>query len=184
MKKQNGNIKKIVLGVTGSIAAYKAVEVMRDLQKKGYDIHVVMTCNAVEFVGELTFRTLSRNPVHVGLFDQPEDWVPEHVSLADSADLILIAPATANIIAKIATGLADDMLSSIVLAAKCPVLIAPAMNVNMWTNPATVDNILKLKKRGMRIIDVAEGTLSCGYEGQGRLASVETITKEAVKALK
>jgi phosphopantothenoylcysteine decarboxylase/phosphopantothenate--cysteine ligase len=184
MKKQEDKVKKIVLGVTGSIAAYKAVEILRELQRQGYDIHVVMTRNAAEFVGEVTFRTLSRNPVFVGMFEQPEDWVPEHVSLADSADLILIAPATANIIAKMANGLADDMLSSIVLAAKCPVVIAPAMNVNMWTNPATVENVNKLKKRGMRIIEVEDGYLSCGYEGKGRLASISTIITEAVKVLK
>ncbi len=184
MQNQKKKSKIVVLGVTGSIAAYKAVEVLRELQRLGHDVHVVMTRNATEFIGKVTFRTLSRNPVLVGMFDDPEDWVPEHVSLADKADLVLIAPATANTIAKIAVGIADDMLSSIVLAAKCPVLIAPAMNVNMWTNPVTVENVLKLKKRGIRMIDVADGYLACGYEGNGRLASVETITTEVVKTLK
>jgi len=169
--------KHIVLGVTGSIAAYKSAELVRLLKKRGWNVSVIMTQAATRFVGELTFRTLSRNPVAIDMFDVPDEWCPEHISMADRADAILIAPCTANVIAKVAHGLADDLLSATVLAAGSPVIIAPAMNGRMWDNPATQANIQLLKSRGISIVDVESGELACGCQGQGRMASVETILR-------
>lgn len=165
----------VVLGVTGSIAAYKAVELMRMMQKKNWDVTVVMTESAKRFVGELTFRTLSRNPVYSGMFDDNIEWVPDHISLSDRADLFVIAPCTANVIAKTANGLADDLLSASVLATKAPVLIAPAMNENMLDNPATAANIDTLKSRGIRVMETGKGDLACGVEGRGRMPDLEDI---------
>ena len=166
---------KVVLGVTGSIAAYKACELVRLLVKRGDDVHVVMTEHARAFVTPLTFQTLSRNPVERDLFDDPQDWKPGHVSLAASADLVVVAPATANILAKMAHGIADDLLSSTLLATKAPVVVAPAMNTGMWENPATQANIAALAARGVRVVQPGTGDLACGTEGAGRMAEPADI---------
>ena len=165
----------IVLGVTGSIAAYKAVELLRLMQKKGWDVSVVMTDSSTRFIAPLTFQTLSRNTVGLGLFDETDGWHPEHISYADRADLVLIAPCTANVIAKIAHGMADDLLTCTALATKAPLVIAPAMNDNMWANPATRANVLLLQSRGVTFVEVASGALACGREGEGRLADLQSI---------
>lgn len=161
---------KVVLGVTGSIAAYKACELVRLLVKRGDDVHVVMTEHARAFVTPLTFRTLSRNEVECGLFEEPRDWKPGHVSLAATADLVVVAPATANILAKMAHGIADDLLSSTLLATKAPIVVAPAMNTGMWENPATQANVATLAARGVRIVSPGVGDLACGTTGAGRMA--------------
>ncbi len=178
MKKTN-----VVLGVTGSIAAYKAAEIVRLCVTKGWNVSVIMTQCATRFVGELTFRTLSRNPVATDMFGEGVEWCPEHVALADLADVMLIAPCTANMIAKIAHGFADDLLSCAVLAAKGPVVVAPAMNDRMWDNAATQENLATIKSRGVHIVDVGTGELACGREGRGRMASVETIMKAVEQVL-
>lgn len=172
-------MKTIVLGVTGSIAAYKAADLAGRLTKTGHDVHVVMTANATGFVAPLTFQTLSRNAVTTGIFDEKESWHPGHIALADRADLLLIAPATANVIAKLANGIADDALTSIALASLAPLLIAPAMNGKMWAHPATRENVARLKSRGAKFIGPAEGLLACGYEGLGRLWDVGEIARAA-----
>lgn len=176
--------RHIVLGVTGSIAAYKAAELVRMFRKRGWTVSVIMTRAATKFVGELTFRTLSQNPVAVDMFDCPDEWYPEHISLAQRADALLIAPCTANVIAKIAYGLADDLLSATVLASTAPVIIAPAMNDKMWDNAATRANVKLLKSRGICMVDVEAGELACGCEGRGRMASLEKITAAVVMALR
>jgi phosphopantothenoylcysteine decarboxylase / phosphopantothenate---cysteine ligase len=175
---------KIVLGVTGSIAAYKAAELLRLMKKRGWAVSVIMTRAATRFVGELTFRTLSQNPVLVDEFERKEDWDPAHVSLADRADLLVIAPCTANAIAKLSHGLADDALSSAALACKAPLIIAPAMNANMWQHPATRENLGILKKRGAIIINPGRGELACGWVGEGRLSPLEEIMRAVEKALR
>ena len=166
---------KVVLGVTGSIAAYKACELVRLLVKRGDDVHVVMTEHARAFVTPLTFQTLSRNPVESDLFADPQDWKPGHVSLAASADLVVVAPATANILAKMVHGIADDLLSSTLLATKAPVVVAPAMNDGMWTNPATQANVAALVARGVRVVQPGTGELACGTSGTGRMAEPSEI---------
>lgn len=171
--------KTVVVGVTGSIAAYKACELVRLFVKSGADVHVIMTESAREFVTPLTFRTLSRNPVESAMFEDPLTWKPEHISLADAADLLVVAPCTANVMAKMACGLADDLLSSVALATKAPILVAPAMNTGMWTNPATQANYAILKKRGVQFVDMTSGELACGTTGVGRMADPETIFKAA-----
>jgi phosphopantothenoylcysteine decarboxylase / phosphopantothenate---cysteine ligase len=170
--------KKIVLGVTGGIAAYKAAELVRQLVRARARVHVVMTRSAREFVTPLTFQTLSGNPVSTELFNLLSESEIGHISLADRADILVIAPATANIIAKIAAGLADDLLSTVVLATRAPVLLAPAMNVHMWANPVCRENIRKLRERGFFFADPEAGELACGYEGQGRLAEIPAIFEE------
>ena len=165
----------VVLGVTGSIAAYKACELVRLLVKRGDDVHVVMTEHARAFVTPLTFQTLSRNPVESDLFADPQDWKPGHISLAAAADLVVVAPATANILAKMAHGIADDLLSSTLLATKAPVVVAPAMNTGMWENPATQANIAALTARGVRVVQPGTGDLACGTEGAGRMAEPADI---------
>lgn len=165
----------IVLGVTGSIAAYKAVELLRLLQRRGWAVSVVMTEGATRFVTPLTFQTLSRNAVGTGLFDEADGWHPEHISYADRADVLVVAPCTANVIAKLAHGIADDLLTCTALAAKAPLVIAPAMNDNMWAHPATRANVELLKQRGARFVEVDTGELACGREGAGRLAEPEAI---------
>ncbi|MBO7686131.1 MAG: phosphopantothenoylcysteine decarboxylase [Kiritimatiellae bacterium] len=165
----------VVLGVTGSIAAYKACELVRLLVKRGDDVHVVMTDHARAFVTPLTFRTLSRNEVACDLFEEPRDWKPGHVSLAAAADLVVVAPATANILAKMAHGIADDLLSSTLLATKAPVVVAPAMNTGMWDNPATQANVATLVARGVRVVAPGDGALACGTEGRGRMAEPSEI---------
>ena len=166
---------KVVLGVTGSIAAYKACELVRLLVKRGDEVHVVMTEHARAFVTPLTFQTLSRNPVECNLFEDPQDWKPEHSSLAAAADLVVVAPATANVLAKMAHGIADDLLSSTLLATKAPVVVAPAMNDGMWTNPATQANVAALVARGVRVVQPGTGELACGTSGTGRMAEPSEI---------
>ena len=170
--------RKIVLGVTGGIAAYKAAELVRELVKAGAEVHVVMTRNAQAFITPLTFQTLSGNPVTTELFNLIAESEIGHIALADRAEVLLIAPATANIIGKIAGGIADDLLTTIVMATKAPVLLAPAMNVHMWENPICQENIQKLRQRGYHFIDPEAGELACGYEGKGRLAEISTIVEE------
>ena len=167
--------RTIVLGVTGSIAAYKACELVRLFVKNGDDVHVVMTDHAKEFVTPLTFRTLSRNPVENAMFADPLEWKPGHISLAEAADVLVVAPATANIIAKMANGIADDLLSSVALATKAPIVVAPAMNTGMWENAATQGNIETLKKRGVRFVEIGNGELACGTSGPGRMPEPEAI---------
>ncbi len=178
--------KTVILGVTGSIAAYKAAELTSLLVKQGCDVHVVMTADALQFITPLAFKTLSRHPVITGLYDEEEGWKPTHISLADEADLLLIAPATANTIAKLALGLANDALSCIALALnpKASTLIAPAMNGKMWLHPATQKNVETLKTSGVEFIGPEEGLLSCGYEGLGRLWPVDKVAVRAMELLK
>ena len=175
--------KCVVLGVTGGIAAYKACELLRLLQKQGMDVFVVMTKNACRFVTPLTFETLSGHPVAVDTFDRPATWEVEHIALAKRADLFLIAPATANIIAKMACGIADDMLSTTVLATRAPVMIAPAMNTGMWDNPATQENLATLARRGVQIVAPVSGHLACGDSGAGKLEDVAVIAQRALDVL-
>jgi len=170
--------RNIVLGVTGGIAAYKAAELVRELVRAGAKVHVVMTQSAQAFVTPLTFQTLSGNPVITELFSLIEESEIGHIALADKAEVLVIAPATANMIGKIAGGIADDMLTTIVMATKAPVLLAPAMNVHMWENPSCQENIQKLRSRGFHFIDPEPGELACGYEGKGRLAEVSAIVEE------
>lgn len=169
--------KNIVIGVSGSIAAYKAADLVSQLRKDGHDIHVVMTRDATEFITPLTLQVLSRQPVTTSLYDEKQNWHPGHIELADNADLLVVAPATANVIAKFSHGLADDALGAIHLATLAPILIAPAMNGKMWEHPATVENVETLKKRGVEFIGPEEGMLACGYEGTGRLWPVEGIVE-------
>lgn len=175
--------KTIILGVSGSIACYKAADLTSHLTQSGINVQVVMTRHATEFVAPLTFQTLSRNPVTTGIFDEKESWHPGHIALADSADLLLIAPATANTLAKLAYGIADDALTSIALAVTCPVLIAPAMNGKMWLHAATQENVARLKERGVSFLGPEEGLLACGYEGVGRLWNTPDIAAEVLKIL-
>lgn len=175
--------KKIILGVCGGIAAYKAIELLRLLTKAGADVHVIMTRAAQEFVAPLTFQTLSSNPVHTELFNLIAEREIGHISLADRADLFVIAPATANVIGKIAAGIADDMLTTTVMATKAPVLFAPAMNVNMFTNPIYQENEEKLRRLGYLFEAPVSGSLACGWEGEGKLASPDAIFESAVTAL-
>lgn len=176
-------MKTIVLGVCGSIAAYKAADLTSQLVKRGHAVFVVLTKSAAEFVGPMTFQTLSKNPVTCGVFDERDSWRPTHIDLADRADLFLVAPATANVIAKLAVGLADDALTSIALATRAPFLIAPAMNGKMWQHPATQQNVETLKSRGANFIGPEEGMLACGYEGVGRLWKVDEIAAKADEIL-
>ena len=170
---------KITLGVTGSIAAYKACELVRLFVKGGYDVRVVMTDAAQKFVTPLTFQTLSRNPVGTDQFALPAEWKPEHIAFAD-ADAVVVAPATANIIAKMAHGIADDLLSATLLATRGKVFVAPAMNDGMWEHPATQANLATLRSRGATVIEPAAGELACGTEGKGRMADPADIL-QAVK---
>ena len=174
--------KTVLLGVTGCIAAYKSCEIVRALQKAGVRVKVVMTEHATEFVGPTTFRALTHEKVAVGLFDDPEDPI-HHVSLAQEADAFLIAPCTANVIAKIANGIADDLLTTTALATTAPLIIAPAMNVNMYDNGATRYNIGKLHIRGARIVEAGDGYLACGDVGKGRLADIEDIVSATLDEL-
>ena len=167
--------KSIVLGVTGSIAAYKSAELVSLLVKQGHQVFVVMTQEATEFITPLTLQTLSKNPVTTSFYDEKENWRPGHIELADRANLLLIAPATAHIIAELTHGLASHPLAAIALATRAPILLAPAMNGKMWSHPATVENVDKLKSRGIEFIGPEEGMLACGYEGLGRLWKVDDI---------
>ncbi len=178
-------IMKIILGVTGSIAAHKAADLASLLTKAKCDVRVVMTADAQHFITPLPFKTLTRNPVVTNLYDEDEGWKPTHIELADAADVLVIAPATANVIAKLAHGLADDALSCIALALnpQAKILIAPAMNGKMWRHAATQENVATLTKRGVEFIGPDEGMLSCGYEGVGRLWPVEKIAERVLKLL-
>ncbi|MBG87413.1 MAG: phosphopantothenoylcysteine decarboxylase [Verrucomicrobiales bacterium] len=180
-----GRQKNIVLGVTGSIAAHKAVDVASQLTKREFKVEVVMTRDAQRFVTPLPFKTISRNPVVTDLYDEEDGWKPTHIRLADEADLLLIAPATANILAKMATGIADDALSCIALALNpdAKLIIAPAMNGKMWLHPATQQNVKILEERGAIFIGPEEGMLSCGYEGIGRLWETAGIVELASNEL-
>ena len=175
--------KVIVLGVTGSIAAHKAVDLASLLTQQKCRVSVVMTAAAQRFLTPLPFKVLTRRPVVTDLYDEEEGWQPTHIRLADEADLLLIAPATANVMAKLAHGIADDALSCVALALnpKAKILIAPAMNGKMWLHPATQENVAVLKSRGAEFIGPDEGMLSCGYEGVGRLWPVEAIAGCALK---
>jgi phosphopantothenoylcysteine synthetase/decarboxylase len=167
----------VILGICGSIAAYKAAELASQLTKKGCQVTAVMTRDAQEFITPLTLQVLTKRPGLTDLYDEKESWRPGHIQLADEADLILIAPATANILAKLAHGMADDALSAIALATRAPFLHAPAMNGKMWLHPATQANVQTLRAWGHSFIGPEEGMLACGYEGVGRLWPVEGIVE-------
>jgi len=173
----------IVVGVTGSIAAYKAADLVSKLGKRGFELHVVMTHGAQEFITPLTFQTLSKNPVVTSVFDGGRGWKPGHIDLADRASLLLVAPATANIIAELAHGLAGNPICEIALATLAPVLIAPAMNGKMWQHAATLHNVALLQSRGVEFIGPEDGLLACGYEGLGRLWSVDEIVDRAAQII-
>jgi len=175
--------KTIILGVTGGIAAYKAVELLRLLVKSGASVHVIMTNAATEFVTPLTFQTLSGNSVHTETFNLITEHEIGHISLADRADLFIIAPATANFIGKMANGIADDLLTTTVMATKAPVLIAPAMNVNMYENPLYRENEEKLRRHGYLFADPVSGFLACGWEGKGKMLEPALILEAAESAL-
>jgi phosphopantothenoylcysteine decarboxylase/phosphopantothenate--cysteine ligase len=168
----------ILLGVAASIAIYKACELVRRLRKEGFSVNVAMTSEAEELIRPVVFQSLSGNKVYCGLFDAPESWEIGHISLAEKADLVLLAPATANIIAKISAGICDDLLTCVVCATKAPVLFAPAMNEGMYLNKITQENIRKLKGLGYRFVEPRKGTLACGKEGIGCLAEIEAIIRE------
>ena len=176
--------RNIILGVTGSIAAYKACELTSLLKKEGFDVHVVLTREAKEFVTALTLQTLSKNKVIADMFEPPEAWNPVHTSLADQASLILIAPATANVIAKLAAGICDDILTCAVFASDAPVLIAPAMNDRMYKHRITLDNIDKLKKIGYHFIGPIKGHLACGCDAMGHIAGLNDIVAEVKRLMK
>ncbi len=173
----------VVLGVTGCIGAYKACEVLRELQRRGQDVHVVMTAAATRFVAAMTFEALSRHPVFHDQFALGENGDIRHVSLADDADLLLVAPATANILGKFARGIADDALSTLYLATRAPVLVAPAMNVNMFEHPAVAENLATLRARGVSVVEPGSGYLACGWLGKGRLAETSEIVDAAMGLL-
>jgi len=177
--------RHIVLGVTGSIAAYKAVDLTSLLVKAGHRVEVVLTEEAARFVTPLPFKTLSRRPVVTGLYDEEEGWRPVHIRMADEADLLLVAPATAGFLARLAHGIADDALGCIALAlrpeARC--IVAPAMNGRMWDHAATRENVRVLRERGVQFIGPDEGMLSCGYQGVGRLWPVEGIVEQVLGLL-
>lgn len=170
--------KFVALGVTGSIAAYKAVELVRLLNKQGSKVQVIMTESAQKFVSPLTFQTISQNPVITDMFEEPSQWEVQHVSLADKADVLLVAPATANIIAKMAAGLADDILTSILLATRAKTIVVPAMNVHMYENPITQKNIAFLQSMGVEVLEPDEGFLACGYIGKGRFPDPQDIVQQ------
>ena len=177
--------KTVVLGVTGSIAAHKAIDIASQLTQQGCTVHAVMTADALRFITPLPFKTLTRHPVVTDLYDEEEGWKPTHITLADSARLLLVAPATANVIARLAHGIADDALTCIALALnpEAKLLLAPAMNGKMWQHAATQQNVATLRARGAHVIGPDAGMLSCGYEGVGRLESVDQIVKRALELL-
>ena len=175
---------RIVLGVTGSIAAYRAADLASTLAKEGMEIDVVLTDEALRFITALTFSALTRREVFTRDNDGMRDGQPAHISLADRAELVVVAPATAHLIAQFAHGLAPDLLTSLLLATPAPVMIAPAMNGKMWHHPATQDNVNLLRKRGVELIGPEAGLLACGYEGIGRLWPVPEIAREISARLK
>lgn len=180
----NAAAKTVIVGVTASIAAYKACEIVNLLRKASFDVKVIVTQDALEFVTPLTLQTLSGNKVLTGMFEPAERWSPVHTSLADSASLILIAPATANIIGKLANGICDDLLTCVAYASKAPVLIAPAMNENMYNHRVVMENIAKLEKIGYAFVGPVKGRLACGHDAIGHIAPVPEIIKKAEKILK
>ncbi|KPK39634.1 MAG: hypothetical protein AMJ78_08200 [Omnitrophica WOR_2 bacterium SM23_29] len=176
--------KEVILGVTGSVAAYKACDIINILRRSGHNVTVIMTKEAKEFISPLTLQTLSNNKVYSDMFELPTQWNPLHTSLADKADLILIAPACANTIGKIANGICDDLLTCVVLASDAKLLIVPAMNEKMYKHPAVQENIKVLKSRGVKFIGPIKGPLACGYEGIGHIAEIDSIIVEVKKSLK
>ncbi len=179
LKEQNN----IILGVTASVAIYKACDIIRKLKSEGFSVTVVMTPEAEELVSPVLFQSLSGNKVYRGLFDSSESWEIEHISLADKADCVAVVPATANVIAKVASGICDDLLTCVISATKAPVIFAPAMNENMYENKITQGNIKKLQSLGYKFIEPRKGKLACGKFGIGCLAEAEEIIKEIKKAL-
>ena len=175
--------KTVAVGVCSSIAVYKAAELVSLLTKSGAVVKVVMTENAAKLMSPRIFQTLSRNKTYVSMWEDVPDWKPEHISLAEEADLLLIAPATANALGNFAHGIAPDMLSTLFLATRVPVLVAPAMNCDMLANPAVVENIEILKRRGVKFVEPETGELACGRSGAGRLAPVEKIAEKAAEIL-
>lgn len=176
-------MKTIVVGVTGSIAAYKAADLVSQLVKRAFEVHVTMTPAACQFITPLTLQTLSRHNVVTDPFAITGEWQPGHIALADKADLLIVAPASANTIAALAHGFANTYLTEIALATRAPILIAPAMNGKMWEHPATQENIAKLRERGVHFVGPSEGLLACGYEGVGRLCPVDDIVARAAELL-
>lgn len=168
----------IVLGITGGIAAYKTPELVRLLVKENHTVHVVMSKSAEQFVTQLTLQTLSKNPVHTDLFDLTQEQNIGHIQLADIADVVLVAPATANVLAKVAHGICDDLLTTLICATRAKVIFAPAMNVHMWENKVTQRNVGMLKELNYQIIPPASGDLACGYDGCGRLPELDVIVGE------
>lgn len=177
------NKKTIILGVTASIAIYKACEIIRRLQEQGYSVVVVMTPEAKELISPVVFQSLSANKVYCAMFDGSSDWDIEHISLAERASMVVVAPATANIIGKVASGICDDLLSSVISATRAPVLFCPAMNDNMYNNAIVQDNIKKLKKYRYKFVEPRQGRLACGKFGVGCLADIEAIVKEIKKII-
>ena len=175
--------KCVVVGVSGGVAVYKALDVISRLRKKDVEVHVIMTKSATEFVTPLSFQSLSQNMVITDMFAEPKAWEIQHISLAKKADLMLIVPATANIIGKVANGIADDMLSTTIMATKTPVVFCPAMNTNMYENPIVQRNISLLKELGYEFIEPASGRLACGDEGKGKLQDTEIIAEETLRRL-
>ncbi len=175
--------KRVILGVTGSIAAYKSADIIRRLCEKGLKISVIMTKEAEHFITPLTLSSLSNEKVYTDMFDQQKDSDISHISLAEDADIILIAPATANVISKIACGIADDLLTCVAMATKAPILIAPAMNTGMFNNKILQENFTKLKEHGIKFIEPIKGKLACGKIGKGHLAEVDKIVNEVKKVL-
>jgi len=175
--------KCFVIGVTGGIAAYRTLDLVSGLVKAGAEVHVIMTAGAQQFVRPLAFESISHNRVHVDTFETPPGWRYPHLELARQADMALIVPATANIIAKVACGIADDLLTTTILAMGCPVLVCPAMNVHMYLNPVVQDNLRRLRRMGFKIVDPAVGAQACGDEGPGRLADVSVIMAKIKEAL-
>ena len=182
MSENHRKQRTIIVGVCGGIAAYKVVDVVNELTKEGHTVHVIMTQNATQFVTPLTFQTLSHQKVVVDQFDPIEKWDTEHISLAKKADLFVVAPATANIIGKMAHGLADDMLTTTLLATRAPKVIFPAMNTAMWENPIVQDNVDRLRRFGYRVEGTDDGYLACGDTGSGKLLPVATIL-EHIRAM-
>ena len=185
-KRKSGALqgKEIVVGVTGSIAAFKAAELVSQLVQRGAGVTVVMSDAATKFVGPLTFQTLTRRRVMTNQFDLDSVVDPTHISLTDKANLVLVAPATANFLGKAAHGIADDMLTSLLLAVTCPVLVAPAMNDRMWNHPAVKENVAILRKRGVRFVDPESGFLACGSYAKGRLADPTAVLAAVEKCIK
>ncbi|MEC9257189.1 MAG: bifunctional phosphopantothenoylcysteine decarboxylase/phosphopantothenate--cysteine ligase CoaBC [Candidatus Poribacteria bacterium] len=175
--------KTIILGVSGCIAVHKSLDVASQLVKQGASVHVVMTSNATRMVQPIQFQVISRNPVLLNLYDSKDGWQPPHISLADLADLLVVAPATANIVGKIANGIADDALSTVAISVHCPILLAPAMNSYMYQNAFVEKNLQKLRKNGINLIEPASGLLACGHEGIGRLEEVDVILERIASVL-